>query len=152
MANSNTKGCRLENSGWEPDEQARSFAKSYGLDPDKVWPDFRDYWISKTGATATKKDWPATWKRWCRRSEGDKRLALENAPAHLGGKVRVTDPTAEAISNGEIPKCRVTGRPSVTVDGKDYDIMAAWRIKCRRHSKWGISQHERDVLKAWKMA
>lgn len=145
-------GSRLETSGWEPCDVAKSFAISYGLDPDKIWAEFRDYWTAKSGASATKKDWLATWRTWCRKAEGNPKLALSNAPAHLGGKIRFQDPTAEAISNGEIPKCRVTGRPSVTVDGKDYDIMAAWRIKRRRHSKWGISQHERDVLRAWKMA
>ncbi|AVX04212.1 hypothetical protein MXMO3_01686 [Maritalea myrionectae] len=27
---------------------------------------FKDYWIAKTGAGATKKDWLATWRNWCR--------------------------------------------------------------------------------------
>src|SRR5690606_5113147 len=26
----------------------------------------RDYWISKTGQSATKLDWDATWRNWCR--------------------------------------------------------------------------------------
>lgn len=39
------------------------------------WPDhhvqrvadsFRDYWIAKTGSGATKADWLATWRNWCR--------------------------------------------------------------------------------------
>lgn len=28
---------------------------------------FRDYWISKSGAMATKRDWYATWRNWIRR-------------------------------------------------------------------------------------
>lgn len=32
---------------------------------------FRDYWIAKTGKDATKADWLATWRNWCRK-------ALEN--------------------------------------------------------------------------
>lgn len=28
---------------------------------------FRDYWISKTGANATKADWEATWRNWIRK-------------------------------------------------------------------------------------
>ena len=27
---------------------------------------FRDYWIAKAGDNATKKDWSATWRNWCR--------------------------------------------------------------------------------------
>ena len=30
---------------------------------------FKDYWISKTGQAATKMDWLATWRNWCRKSE-----------------------------------------------------------------------------------
>lgn len=29
---------------------------------------FRDFWIAKTGASATKLDWTATWRNWCRNS------------------------------------------------------------------------------------
>lgn len=148
-----TKGCRLENSGWEPDEQARSFAISYGLDPDKVWPQFRDYWIAKTGAGATKKDWLATWRTWCRRAEGDRKLALESTPARSNGQRGPSnDPTVQAIMNGEIDKDPVTGKPRVTVDGREYGVQDAWRIKRRRGSRWGITDHERRVLQAWRMA
>lgn len=40
------------------------------------WPDnhvkrvadgFRDYWVAKSGKDATKLDWLATWRNWCRR-------------------------------------------------------------------------------------
>lgn len=27
---------------------------------------FRDYWVAKTGKDATKHDWLATWRNWCR--------------------------------------------------------------------------------------
>ena len=27
---------------------------------------FRDYWVARTGAGATKRDWLATWRNWCR--------------------------------------------------------------------------------------
>lgn len=30
---------------------------------------FRDFWISKTGNSATKLDWQATWRNWCRNSK-----------------------------------------------------------------------------------
>lgn len=33
-----------------------------------VWGMFCDYWLAKTGAGATKRDWPATWRNWCRKA------------------------------------------------------------------------------------
>jgi nicotinamide mononucleotide adenylyltransferase len=33
---------------------------------------FRDYWIAKAGAGATKLDWEATWRNWVRRIEKPK--------------------------------------------------------------------------------
>ena len=30
---------------------------------------FRDYWIAKTGKDATKANWLATWRNWCRRDK-----------------------------------------------------------------------------------
>jgi hypothetical protein len=30
---------------------------------------YRDYWTAKGGRDATKKDWPATWRRWCRTAQ-----------------------------------------------------------------------------------
>jgi hypothetical protein len=32
-----------------------------------VWACFRDYWQRKTGKSAQKSDWEATWRMWCRR-------------------------------------------------------------------------------------
>lgn len=40
--------------GW-PEHQVR-------IELDK----FKDFWISKTGQSATKRDWYATWRNWCR--------------------------------------------------------------------------------------
>lgn len=31
---------------------------------------FRDYWHGVTGAKATKRDWPATWRNWIRNAHG----------------------------------------------------------------------------------
>lgn len=38
--------------------------------PIKVFESFKDYWISKSGKDATKLDWRATWRNWCRRENG----------------------------------------------------------------------------------
>jgi len=36
------------------------------LNPDNVWNQFRDYWISVSGQKGTKLDWFATWRNWVR--------------------------------------------------------------------------------------
>ena len=144
------RGSRLENSGWEPDDKAKSFAISLGLDPDKVWPGFRDFWIAKTGANAVKKDWAATWRNWCRSNEANQKLRPDS-PSFDEQSNRNLSPTALAIKNGEIPRCPLTGVPRVVIDGKTYDFLAAQRIKSRLKSKWGITDHERRVLDKWRM-
>lgn len=40
---------------------------------------FRDYWTAKTGKDATKLDWPATWRNWCRNAAS--RLGARSSPA-----------------------------------------------------------------------
>ena len=60
-----TRGTRLPND-WAPTDEDRMFAADllpfWETEIDK----FRDYWLAKTGANATKKDWSATWRNWCR--------------------------------------------------------------------------------------
>lgn len=36
------------------------------LNPQQTFEAFKDYWISATGRNATKLDWEATWRNWCR--------------------------------------------------------------------------------------
>lgn len=66
---SQRRGTRLP-PDWRPGDECRLFAESLGLDPGVVLAGFRDYWLAKaTGAT--KLDWDATWRSWCRRETGD---------------------------------------------------------------------------------
>lgn len=51
---------------WEPDEECRAFAVSLDLDPSAILAQFRDYWLAKP-RDATKLDWNATWRSWCRK-------------------------------------------------------------------------------------
>lgn len=34
---------------------------------------FRDFWGGKSGAAGRKRDWPATWRNWCRKTADDNR-------------------------------------------------------------------------------
>jgi hypothetical protein len=52
---------------WQPSPEDAGYADKIGLDPSRVCENFRDYWHAKSGASATKMDWSATWRMWCRR-------------------------------------------------------------------------------------
>jgi hypothetical protein len=62
------KGTRIADD-WEPSEADRQFATDLGMSSQAVQFEadkFKDFWISKSGASATKQDWPATWRYWIR--------------------------------------------------------------------------------------
>jgi len=60
------KASRLP-TNWSPPPEAIDFAADLGLNPQRVAANFRDYWHAKSGKDATKLDWLATWRSWCRR-------------------------------------------------------------------------------------
>lgn len=66
-----SKGTRLPE-GWRPDAAGERFCRDHGLNVERVLAQFTDYWRSKTGAAATKCDWPATWRNWCRNDRNAK--------------------------------------------------------------------------------
>lgn len=61
------KGSRLSKD-WKPTDADIEFCKTKrpDLNLNDVAEQFRDYWISQTGAKATKMDWSATWRNWVR--------------------------------------------------------------------------------------
>ena len=127
MTDTSTKGIRLDRSGWKPDENARSFAIMLGLDPDLVWAEFEDYWIAAPGARGVKRNWFSTWKNWCRKAEGTKRLAYQG--------MRSPQQTND-----------ITRR---VVDNRVYSYVDALKIRELRNTRTGITDHQRRVLEAW---
>jgi len=82
-----SKGTRLS-PDWQPSDSERSYAIMHGLSGERlsrVIEDFRDYWISSSGARATKNDWSATWRMWCRR-EADKNGNGYRGSSGFGGR------------------------------------------------------------------
>ncbi len=43
------------------------YATQQGIDPQRTFENFRDYWTAASGRTARKHDWDAAWRVWCRR-------------------------------------------------------------------------------------
>lgn len=63
---------------WKPSEADFEFAHSKGMPHGRITTEaekFRNYWTAKSGAAATKLDWPATWRNWVISS-------LERAPGN----------------------------------------------------------------------
>jgi hypothetical protein len=52
---------------WQPSLADISYALERGMQHQAVEAEaekFRNYWVAKTGAGATKRDWAATWRNW----------------------------------------------------------------------------------------
>jgi uncharacterized protein YdaU (DUF1376 family) len=50
-----------------------AYAVSQGIDPQRTFENFCDYWKAASGAKARKHDWEATWRTWCRNEADRKR-------------------------------------------------------------------------------
>ena len=65
----NNRATRLKED-WElPDDWGEATVKEYGWSVKKIVDiseAFKDYWIAKSGKNATKVNWEATWRSWCR--------------------------------------------------------------------------------------
>lgn len=77
------KGSRLP-ADWTLSEDLAEWAmREVGMTAEAVRKEaakFRDYWVAKTGREATKADWPATWRNWCRNA-----WPPRNGPGGQGG-------------------------------------------------------------------
>jgi hypothetical protein len=73
---------------WQPSPEDAGYADQIGLDARRVSENFRDYWHAKSGASATKMDWSATWRTWCRREAERSPAALQPKPSKLDWVIR----------------------------------------------------------------
>ncbi|MBT2789175.1 hypothetical protein [Paraburkholderia strydomiana] len=78
-----SRGARLPEAWALPAEWGEWAARECGFSRSHVAltaADFADYWHAKAGANACKRDWLATWRRWCRKARDDAR-----GPPHGNG-------------------------------------------------------------------
>jgi hypothetical protein len=59
-------GCRIPENCPSPDDLAWCSQNFPHLNAAAIAAQFRDYWLAKA-TDATKVDWSATWRNWCRR-------------------------------------------------------------------------------------
>ena len=66
---------------WKPSEEEIKYCKDNrkDLNPEVVAENFRDYWVSKPGAGATKLDWSATWRSWVRKESAPRTNGFQQA-------------------------------------------------------------------------
>lgn len=96
------RGTRID-PDWRPDPALRQFAIDRGIDPDRTAETFRDFWLARTGETASKLDWAAAFRVWCNREADDRgsrpgraaAKAADGGPSHAGR--RGTSSDAEII-------------------------------------------------------
>ncbi|ABI62489.1 YdaU family protein [Granulibacter bethesdensis] len=77
------EGCRLP-PDWQPGEEEQRFATSLGLRVEEVLPRFRDYWQARSGSAGLRRDWPATWRIWCRGDAERSASSSSHNPSHRG--------------------------------------------------------------------
>ena len=65
------KGSRITFTELTPELREQAIKVRSDLSPDQIafeFDCFLDYWRAKAGSGAVKRDWPATWRNWIRRS------------------------------------------------------------------------------------
>ena len=106
------RGSRLAGD-WQPERGDRDFASGLGLAPDTVADGFRDFWIGKAGAGATKRDWPATWRNWCRR---EAERAPKAKPEFRNGFFAVIASDREAEARARLARSTDEPNPFLTLE------------------------------------
>jgi hypothetical protein len=51
-------------------DERRKVATTEGLDPDRTFAKFRNFWLSASGQRARKRDWDRAWGYWCQNDRG----------------------------------------------------------------------------------
>lgn len=81
---------------WQPRDEDREFARSLGLDPDKLRDEFVDYWIAIPGSRGAKLNWFSTYRNRAREVAGRR-----NAYGQRSGQTR-TNPSGPAQTNTDV--------------------------------------------------
>lgn len=72
--------------GFELTPERRAIAAAEGLDPDRTFAKFADFWRAASGARARKCDWDATWRNWCRDEHDRGKTPARGRPAAVVAK------------------------------------------------------------------
>lgn len=124
------RGTRIA-ADWSPCDAGRAFAKQEGFSDFEIGREtnkFRDHWIAEAGSKGVKLDWPATWRKWVRRSA---EWAGKAPPSGSNASTSLPDsyyakPESEQLAAWDAFGIRTTGK------GMPRDKNQGWRVK----SEW----------------
>jgi len=119
-----TRGTRLTHD-WSPSEADLSFAVQRGMPEGLVSTEiekFRNYWTAKSGASATKRDWSATWRNWIINS-----LERGNGPASNRGPSPGTNLSSRHTATGSDAILAGMGRLAHRIDQRRMSAVAERR-------------------------
>lgn len=88
-----SRGCRLPED-WRPSDEGRSFAVGQlgsNAAAHAEFANFRDHFLSKSGADARKVDWDAAWRKWVRKSLEIRARAGPPSIGHQDRKPTISD-------------------------------------------------------------
>jgi hypothetical protein len=77
---------------FELTDERRRVATTEGLDPQRTFEKFCNYWRSASGQRARKRNWDAAWRYWCQNDRGG------GKPSTVG---RFVPPPDEEVANAE---------------------------------------------------
>jgi len=109
------RGSRLC-SDWKPSAEDLRYALDRGMPEARAWVEaekFLNYWTAKSGASATKRDWPATWRNWIITT-----MERSNGPASYRGDRPGTDFTSRRTCAGTDAILAGMGRLAGRVDAR----------------------------------
>jgi uncharacterized protein YdaU (DUF1376 family) len=95
---SKKRGCRLP-ADFIPDQ---AWAVGEGLSASQAQSEaakFRDYWNAKAGASATKLDWPGTWRNWVRQALERMPQAIRGSPAKASSSSALSDSAERLVQS-----------------------------------------------------
>jgi hypothetical protein len=117
------RGTRLADE-WQPSERCIAYAIDHGMSREQIEREierFKNYWLEKTGAGATKLTWEGTWKNWILTATDGRHATTRNNNGRRHGSTPTTGraPTgSDAIlaGMGRIAS-RIDERRTAKVDG-----------------------------------
>ena len=120
------RGSRLAGD-WRPTIRGIEYATERSLNMSRIETEiekFRNYWTAKSGASATKLDWEATWRNWIinateRRNVPARFNSANGAPSHISPGRSATGNDATLAGMGRLAGRVVARRASAGGDGED---------------------------------
>jgi hypothetical protein len=117
------RGTRLADE-WQPSDRCIAYALDHGMSRERIEREierFKNYWLEKTGAGATKIGWEGTWKNWILTATDGRHATTRNNNGRRHGSAPTTGraPTGSAAilaGMGRIA-CRIDERRTAEVDG-----------------------------------